>query len=210
MPTFNSAGTRIVAARMTSMRAFSTALPDHIIMSMPALSPTMETGNIASWNKAEGDEVSAGDILAEIETDKATVSFDSTEDGFIARILMPAGSQDVAVGSPVCIMVDNAEDISAFANWTPEAGAGADAAAPAAAAAEPVPAAPAAPATPAAPSKSYPSHTAMAMPALSPTMTTGVIASWNKKEGDKVNAGDILAEIETDKATVSFDSVEDG
>ena len=58
---------------MSSARMFSTALPDHVVMDMPALSPTMETGNIASWNKKEGDEVAAGDILAEIETDKSGI-----------------------------------------------------------------------------------------------------------------------------------------
>ncbi len=116
-------------------RAFSAgSYPDHVVLSMPALSPTMESGGLASWEKKEGDEVSAGDALAQVETDKATVSFDSTEDGFIAKILVPAGTQNIAVGTPVAIMVENAEDVAAFKDY---AANGAAPAAPAAAAAAP-------------------------------------------------------------------------
>ena len=84
---------------------------------MPALSPTMEKGTLASWDKKEGDEVKAGDVLAQVETDKATVSFDSTEDGFIAKILLAAGSSDVAVGTPVAIFVDEADKVAAFKDY---------------------------------------------------------------------------------------------
>jgi pyruvate/2-oxoglutarate dehydrogenase complex dihydrolipoamide acyltransferase (E2) component len=65
---------------------------------MPALSPTMEAGSIISWQVKEGDAVEAGTVLAEIETDKATLAFENQDDGFIARILAPAGSRDIRVG----------------------------------------------------------------------------------------------------------------
>lgn len=73
-------------------------LPEHLKIAMPALSPTMTQGNVASWSVKEGDSVSAGDVLAEIETDKATMEFESSEDGVVAKILVPAGSKDVPVG----------------------------------------------------------------------------------------------------------------
>jgi pyruvate dehydrogenase E2 component (dihydrolipoamide acetyltransferase) len=155
-----SAARVLPAAPAAPSRAFSAgALPEHIVLAMPALSPTMESGGLASWDKKEGDEVKAGDVLAQIETDKATVSFDSTEDGFIAKILVAGGAQNVAVGTPVAIMVENAEDVAAFANYTggagasasPSAAAAAPAAATAPAAAAAAAAAPAASAASAAP-----------------------------------------------------------
>merc|ERR1719183_770596 len=82
----------------SSKVSFST-LPPHTPIAMPALSPTMTQGNIAQWNMSEGAKVNEGDIIAEIETDKATVGFDSQEEGFLAKILVPAGAQDVAVGT---------------------------------------------------------------------------------------------------------------
>jgi len=84
---------------------------------MPALSPTMNEGNIVSWKKKEGDFVKAGDQLAEIETDKATVSFDSTEEGYIAKILLPAGSKKVKVGTTIAILVEDKSQIGAFKDY---------------------------------------------------------------------------------------------
>lgn len=89
---------------------------------MPSLSPTMTMGNVASWLKKEGDAVAAGDILADIETDKATLGFDSQEDGFLAKILVPSGAQNVAVGTPIAVMCDEASDVAAFANFQASAG----------------------------------------------------------------------------------------
>ena len=105
---------------------------------MPALSPTMTQGNIAEWKIAAGDKVNAGDVIADIETDKATMALESMEDGYVAKILVPAGATDVKVGELVAIMVDEENDCAKFADFTPGASA-----APAAAAA-----APAAPAPP--------------------------------------------------------------
>jgi len=78
-------------------RAFSAALPDHEVVGLPALSPTMETGTIAKWNKKEGDKITAGDIICEIETDKATVDFEAQDDSYLAKILKPEGSADIKV-----------------------------------------------------------------------------------------------------------------
>lgn len=124
---------------------------------MPSLSPTMSQGNISKWRKKEGDKVSAGDVLADIETDKATMEMEAMEDGFVAKILKPEGAQNVVVGEPVMIMVESAEDVAAFASYS-GSGAPAKAAAaappppkPAAAAAAAAPKPAAAPAAPAAP-----------------------------------------------------------
>ena len=76
---------------------------------MPALSPTMEKGNIVRWLKAQGDLVKAGDLLAEIETDKAIVEFEAVEDGYLAKILVPAGSEDVPVNTPIALLASDGE-----------------------------------------------------------------------------------------------------
>lgn len=119
--------------------------PPHFMIDMPALSPTMEAGTILSWSVSEGDELGEGDLLAQIETDKATMDFEAPEVGFLAKILIPAGTPDVKLGVPVCIIVEDKDDIAKFANYEAPAGD----AAPAKAAPEPEPvAAPAAPPPP--------------------------------------------------------------
>eukprot|EP00761_Pharyngomonas_kirbyi_P013104 gb/GECH01013131.1/.p1 GENE.gb/GECH01013131.1/~~gb/GECH01013131.1/.p1 ORF type:complete len:545 (+),score=118.30 gb/GECH01013131.1/:1-1635(+) len=80
-------------------------------LAMPALSPTMEKGNIASWNKKVGDEFQTGDVLCEVETDKATVEFEAPDDGYLAAILVEAGSVDIPIGKPIGVMVDDKSDI---------------------------------------------------------------------------------------------------
>lgn len=98
---------------------------------MPNLSPTMEKGNIAKWLKKEGDSIKPGDILAQIETDKATVDFEMQEEGYIAKLLYPEGAKDVKLGQVVAIIVDNKDDVAKFKDYQ----AGAAASAPAAPAA---------------------------------------------------------------------------
>src|SRR6476659_3903066 len=100
-------------------------------LKMPALSPTMEEGTLAKWLVKEGDDVRSGDILAEIETDKATMEFEAVDEGKIAKILVPEGTDGVKVGQPIALLAGDGEAVSD--------------AAPAAASAEPDPAAPAAP-----------------------------------------------------------------
>ena len=77
---------------------------------MPALSPTMEEGTIIKWMKKEGDVVSAGDVLCEIETDKATISMDSDEEGILAKIIVPDGSKNVKINQLIALMVDEGVD----------------------------------------------------------------------------------------------------
>jgi pyruvate dehydrogenase E2 component (dihydrolipoamide acetyltransferase) len=88
---------------------------------MPALSPTMEEGTLAKWLVKEGDDVKSGDILAEIETDKATMEFEAVDEGKIAKILVPEGTDGVKVGAPIAIMAGEGEDASAAAGAAPKA-----------------------------------------------------------------------------------------
>src|ERR1700745_286406 len=83
---------------------------------MPALSPTMTEGNLARWLKKEGDEVHSGDVLAEIETDKATMEIEAIDDGKIGKILVPEGAQGIKVNAPIALLLGEGEDASALAN----------------------------------------------------------------------------------------------
>ena len=113
-------------------------MPINILM--PALSPTMEKGNLAKWLKKEGDKVKSGDVIAEIETDKATMEVEAVDEGTIAKILVPEGTQDVPVNDIIAVMAGDGEDVKAAG-----AGAGAAPAPKAAEAPKPAAAAPAAP-----------------------------------------------------------------
>lgn len=93
---------------------------------MPALSPSMETGKIITWDKKEGDRVELGDTLAQVQTDKTTLSYDSNEEGYLARILVPEESDDLPIGSPIAIIVENKEDIAKFKDYVPEAESGSE------------------------------------------------------------------------------------
>ncbi|MCP4380038.1 MAG: pyruvate dehydrogenase complex dihydrolipoamide acetyltransferase [Hyphomicrobiales bacterium] len=91
---------------------------------MPALSPTMEVGNLAKWLKKEGDPVRAGDVIAEIETDKATMEVEAVDEGTLGKIIVPEGSEDIAVNAPIAILLEEGEDASALKDApTPEAAA---------------------------------------------------------------------------------------
>lgn len=92
---------------------------------MPALSPTMTAGNIGTWQKTPGDAISPGDVLVEIETDKAQMDFEFQEEGVLAKILQESGSKDVAVGNPIAVMIEEGEDASAFESFTIEDAGGA-------------------------------------------------------------------------------------
>ena len=92
-----------------------------IELKMPALSPTMEEGTLAKWLVKEGDQVASGDILAEIETDKATMEFEAVDEGTIAKILVPEGTDGVKVGAPIAILAGEGEDASAAASAAPKA-----------------------------------------------------------------------------------------
>ncbi|MGL4371821.1 MAG: 2-oxo acid dehydrogenase subunit E2, partial [Alphaproteobacteria bacterium] len=87
---------------------------------MPALSPTMTTGNLVKWHKQEGDVIKAGQVLAEIETDKATMEIEAVDEGILGKILVAQGTSDVAVNAPIGVILEEGEDASALAAFTPE------------------------------------------------------------------------------------------
>ncbi|XP_028666069.1 dihydrolipoyllysine-residue acetyltransferase component of pyruvate dehydrogenase complex, mitochondrial [Erpetoichthys calabaricus] len=183
------------------------SLPPHQKVTLPSLSPTMQLGTIARWEKKEGDKINEGDLLAEVETDKATVGFEMLEECYLAKILVPEGTRDVPIGSVICITVDKPELIAAFKDYTLEAATSSSSAT--SAAPSPPPPPPSVSMSQA-PGSSYPPHMKIQLPALSPTMTMGTVQRWEKKVGEKLNEGDLLAEIETDKATIGFEVQEEG
>jgi pyruvate dehydrogenase E2 component (dihydrolipoamide acetyltransferase) len=175
------------------------------VILMPRLSDTMTEGVIAAWHKQIGDTVKKGDLLAEIETDKATMELESYNNGTLLHIGAEKGKA-IAVNSLLAIIGAPGEDISAHL-----AQVDAPAAAPAAAASTATAVAPAPTATATAPAIDLiKSEEAILMPRLSDTMTEGVIAAWHKKVGDAVKKGELLAEIETDKATMELESYKTG
>src|SRR5512147_2678528 len=89
-------------------------MPTNILM--PALSPTMEKGNLARWLKKEGEKVKPGDVIAEIETDKATMEYEAVDEGTLAKIVVPEGTQDVAVNSVIAVLAGEGEDLKAAAS----------------------------------------------------------------------------------------------
>ncbi len=175
------------------------------VILMPRLSDTMTEGVIAAWHKNVGDTVKKGDLLAEIETDKATMELESYQDGVLLHIGTPRGGK-LQVNDLLAIFGKQGEDISALIaqNSGGAASAPATSAAPAAAT-TPAPAAPAASAIDVSAMEEV-----VLMPRLSDTMTEGVIAGWHKKVGDTVKKGEVLADIETDKATMELESYKDG
>ena len=173
------------------------------IINMPRLSDTMEEGTVAAWLKKVGDKIEEGDILAEIETDKATMEFESFHEGTLLHIGVHEG-ETTKVDQLLAIIGEEGEDISGLLNGSQEeatqdatedkseetASNNEDAASEEQAIPEGV--------------------TVVTMPRLSDTMEEGTVATWLKKVGDVVEEGDILAEIETDKATMEFESFQSG
>ncbi|MCX6212611.1 MAG: pyruvate dehydrogenase complex dihydrolipoamide acetyltransferase [Bacteroidetes bacterium] len=174
------------------------------VILMPRLSDTMTEGVVAAWHKKVGDTVKKGDLLAEIETDKATMELESYQDGILLHIGTPRGGK-LQVNDLLAIFGKVGEDISALiAKNTNGAAATAPAteSSPLAVESDPSTVAPIADATA--------MEEVVLMPRLSDTMTEGVIAGWHKKVGDKVTKGEVLADIETDKATMELESYKDG
>ena len=175
------------------------------VILMPRLSDTMTEGVIAAWHKNVGDTVKKGDLLAEIETDKATMELESYQDGVLLHIGTPRGGK-LQVNDLLAIFGKQGEDISALIAQNSGGAAPAPATSAASAAATtPAPAAPAASAIDVSAMEEV-----VLMPRLSDTMTEGVIAGWHKKVGDTVKKGEVLADIETDKATMELESYKDG
>jgi len=170
------------------------------LIRMPRLSDTMTEGVIAAWHKKVGDTVKKGDLLAEVETDKATMELESYKDGVILHLGAAKGAR-LQVDDLLAIVGEAGEDISAVLSGA----TGGTVSASSAPEAIPAPAVSAASALDLSKIEEV-----VLMPRLSDTMTEGVIASWQKKVGDKVRKGDVLAEIETDKATMELESYKDG
>ena len=179
------------------IRLFPTNYNMATVINMPRLSDTMEEGTVASWLKQVGDKVVEGDILAEIETDKATMEFESFHDGTLLHIGVQEG-ETAPVDVLLAIIGEEGEDISALlaGGTTPESNAPADSTTEDTAESE----------TTTAPATIPEGVEIINMPRLSDTMEEGTVASWLKQVGDPVEEGDILAEIETDKATMEFES----
>ena len=173
---------------------------------MPRLSDTMEEGTVAKWLKKVGDKVEEGDILAEIETDKATMEFESFHEGTLLHIGIEEGD-GAPVDSLLAIIGEEGEDISALLNGSVDKAA--ETPSETSEGEEPNKEAPAD--SGATVSSEIPEGVEIiTMPRLSDTMEEGTVASWLKKVGDTVEEGDILAEIETDKATMEFESFYSG
>ena len=169
------------------------------VITMPRLSDTMTEGVVATWLKKVGDTIKTGEILDEIETDKATMEFESFYDGVLLHIGIHEG-ESAPVDSLLAIVGKQGEDISALL----AGGAPKEEATPVTEVKSDAPVA-----TPA--KTEIPAGVkVVTMPRLSDTMTTGTVATWLKKVGDTVKEGDILAEIETDKATMEFESFNAG
>jgi pyruvate dehydrogenase E2 component (dihydrolipoamide acetyltransferase) len=176
------------------------------VILMPRLSDTMTEGVVAAWHKNVGDTVKKGDLLAEIETDKATMELESYQDGVLLHIGTPRGGK-LQVNDLLAIFGKAGEDVTALiaqntgATNTPAPAQTIETSA----ATAPLAAAPAAPAA-----DFSAMEEVVLMPRLSDTMTEGVIAGWHKQIGDSVKKGEVLADIETDKATMELESYKDG
>jgi pyruvate dehydrogenase E2 component (dihydrolipoamide acetyltransferase) len=182
------------------------------VVKMPKMSDTMTEGVLAKWHKKVGDKVKSGDVLAEIETDKATMDFESYQDGTLLYIGVEEGNA-VPVDAVIAVLGKEGEDYKALLDGAASAPAKteekpAEEAKPAATE-DKKPAATAAPAKPKVDTSSIPA-TVIRMPLLSDTMTEGTIEKWNFKVGDKVKADDSLADVATDKATMEVVGYEAG
>ena len=187
---------------------------------MPRLSDTMTEGVIAAWHKKVGDTVKKGDLLADVETDKATMELESYKDGTLLHIGTDTGGK-LQVNDLLAIIGKKGEDISSLLKehggggtakaTEPKAEAKKEQAPAQKSAAAPQPAAQKEQTATAAPATDISKmEEVILMPRLSDTMTEGVIAAWHKKVGDSVKKGDVLADIETDKATMELESYKEG
>lgn len=173
------------------------------VVRMPKLSDTMVEGTIAKWHKKVGDKVKSGELLAEIETDKATMDFESFQDGVLLHIGIPE-KQAVPVDAIIAILGKEGEDISGLLKGTPETKKSEETK-------ETKETVEVQTTNNSSQPTALPAGVEVVrMPKLSDTMTDGVIEKWHKKVGDKVKSGELLADIATDKATMEFESFQDG
>jgi len=177
------------------------------VILMPRLSDTMTEGVIAAWHKKVGEPVKKGDLLAEVETDKATMELESYKDGILLHIGTDKGGK-LQVNDLLAIIGNAGEDISGLLKPGTASAPATAAPAPAPQASAPAPATAAPKAAASMDLTTIPE--VILMPRLSDTMTEGVIAAWHKNIGDSVKKGDLLADVETDKATMELESYKDG
>jgi pyruvate dehydrogenase E2 component (dihydrolipoamide acetyltransferase) len=174
------------------------------VVRMPKMSDTMTEGVIAKWHKKVGDKINSGDLVAEVETDKATMDFESFQEGTLLYVGIAEG-QAAPVDSIIAIIGAPGEDYQALLTASPDPAA--EKSTPIVAEAAPVAAAPAASASVTPESLGA---TVIRMPLLSDTMTEGIIAEWHKKVGDKIKSDDALADVDTDKATMEVTAYAEG
>jgi len=172
------------------------------VVRMPKMSDTMTEGVIAKWHKKVGDKVNSGDLIAEVETDKATMDFESYQEGTLLYI-GPKEGESVAIDAVIAVLGEEGEDFQALL-----AGGASEAKAEEPAAAEAAPAEEAAAGSTVTPEEL--GCTVITMPLLSDTMTEGVIAQWNFKVGDTIKSDDAIADVETDKATMEVTAYAEG
>ncbi|MBP7810196.1 MAG: pyruvate dehydrogenase complex dihydrolipoamide acetyltransferase [Bacteroidia bacterium] len=172
------------------------------IVRMPKLSDTMTEGVVAKWHKKVGDKVKSGDLLADIETDKATMEFESFQDGVLLHIGVQE-KQGIAVDGIIAVLGKEGEDVSKIlaAEGTPKTETKKE---------ETVASSNGTGNVTSSVVEMPKGVEVVRMPKLSDTMTEGVIEKWHKKVGDKVKSGELLADIATDKATMEFESFQDG
>ena len=173
-------------------------MPTNILM--PALSPTMEKGNLAKWLKKEGDTIKSGDIIAEIETDKATMEVEASDEGTLGKILVAEGTQDVAVNTPIAVILNDGENASSIKAAQPAAAQKAAESAPPAAATAEVPApkadkAPAAPVTETAVDPDIPEGTEMVTMTMREALRDAM-AEEMRRDGDVFVMGEEVAEYQ--------------
>ena len=174
------------------------------LIKMPRLSDTMEEGTVASWLKKVGDKIEEGDILAEIETDKATMEFESFYEGTLLYIGVQVG-ETTNVDDPLAIIGQPDEDYKSLLSSLNDSSTNVEVKKENTNKVEEIKK------DIVTDNNSIPDGvTVVTMPRLSDTMEEGTVATWLKKVGDNVDEGDILAEIETDKATMEFESFQSG
>ncbi|NLE29954.1 MAG: biotin/lipoyl-binding protein [Phycisphaerae bacterium] len=168
---------------------------------MPKAGQSMEEGTIVTWRVKPGDRITKGDIIFEIETDKATVEVEAVDEGRLAKIIVAEGDT-IPVLQPVAYLAENDADVDAFLGGSGSTSAGG--------ASTSETQAPAAPSTAPAAVEMPTSITPILMPKAGQSMEEGTIVSWRVKPGDRIKKGDIIFEIETDKATIEVEAVDEG
>ncbi|ODQ44493.1 hypothetical protein PICMEDRAFT_18391 [Pichia membranifaciens NRRL Y-2026] len=179
------AARRLPSLAQQSFRHYASKFPEHTVIDMPALSPTMTEGNLVKWYKKVGDKLAPGEAIAEVETDKAAMDFEFQDDGYLAKILVPDGTNEIPVNKPIAVYVEDEADVAAFESFTAADAGDSTTAAPAAA--------------PAAESKSEPAPAAAEKSEASKPAKTGTSGSAASAQTDRIIASPLAKKIALDK-----------